>query len=203
MFPQLFQHYYFHLISALLGAYLLGSISSAVIICWIFRLPDPRKQGSGNPGTTNVLRVGGKFPAALTLLADSAKGFIPVFIAKIFFTDPLIISGVLLAAVIGHMFPIFFGFKGGKGVATSVGGFWSLSIILGGIFTAVWLLVFAISRYSSLSSLIAIASMPIAAGILINPRYAIILSILFFLVLWRHKSNLQRLIKGTETKSTF
>jgi glycerol-3-phosphate acyltransferase PlsY len=188
---------------AIIGAYLLGSISSAVIICWIFRLPDPREQGSGNPGTTNVLRVGGKFPAALTLLADSAKGFVPVILAKTQLHDPWMLSAVLIAAVIGHMFPIFFRFKGGKGVATAVGGFFGLSPILGGIFVLTWIIVFLISRFSSLSSLLAVASMPVAAGILLDRRYAITLSLLLILIWWRHWGNIQRLLNGTESRSTF
>ncbi|HRE32641.1 MAG TPA: glycerol-3-phosphate acyltransferase, partial [Candidatus Berkiella sp.] len=108
------------LIVGVIGAYLLGSISSAILVSKILRLPDPRTQGSGNPGATNVLRIGGKGPAILVLLGDVAKGWLPVMLVKYFTTDPWIISGVLLAAVLGHIFPLFFQFKGGKGVATAV-----------------------------------------------------------------------------------
>jgi len=191
---------------AVIGAYLLGSISSAVIICWLFRLPDPREQGSGNPGTTNVLRVGGKFPAMLTLLADSAKGYLPLVLVKTQTDDPWVLSAVFAAAVVGHMFPVFFRFKGGKGVATAVGGFLGLSPWLGALFVGSWSLIFLITRYSSLSSLIGMIVVPLAAGFGfadLSPVYGITLLLIVALIIGRHRSNIQRLLQGAESKSRF
>ncbi len=164
------------------------------------RLPDPREQGSGNPGATNVLRIGGKFAAAMVLLGDIAKGWLPVLIVKLFTTNPWIISAVLLAAVMGHIYPLFFQFKGGKGVATAVGGLLGLSLTLGGIFIFTWLGVFALTRYSSLSALVAICLVPFFAWGFLDERYVVVLSILAVMTLWRHRSNIQRLMSGTEGK---
>lgn len=191
-----------------LGGYLLGSVSSAVLVCRLMRLPDPRLQGSGNPGATNVLRLGGKFPAALTLLGDVAKGWLPVFLAnmallKLNTPNPWIVSAVLLAAVCGHLYPIFFQFKGGKGVATALGGLFGISPYLGGIFVFMWLGIFSLCRYSSLSALIAIVSIPFWAWGIIDERYCPGLILLALIILWRHRENISRLISGKETKSSF
>ena len=188
---------------SIIASYLIGSLSSAIVICRLYGLPDPRLEGSKNPGATNVLRLGGKIPAALTLVADVAKGFLPVAIAKFYFTDPWVLSGIVLAAVLGHIFPIFYRFKGGKGVATAWGALLGLFPILGGIFTLVWLLVFFLSRYSSLSSIIAIATIPAWAELLNGREYAVSLGILAIIVIVRHYANILRLIAGTESKSTF
>ncbi len=186
-----------------IGGYLLGSISSAILICKLFGLPDPRLEGSKNPGTTNVLRIGGKLPAALTLLCDAAKGAIPVALVKLGTNNPWIISAVLLAAVLGHLYPVFFGFKGGKGVATALGGLLGLSLSLGGIFIFMWIGVFALTSYSSLSALIAIVSMPFWAWGFLDERYETMLVLLALIVVWKHRENIKNLLTGKEKKSTF
>ena len=188
---------------SIIASYLIGSLSSAIVICRLYGLSDPRIEGSKNPGATNVLRLGGKIPAALTLVADVAKGFLPVAIGKLYFSDPWVLSAILLAAVLGHIFPVFYGFKGGKGVATAWGALLGLFPILGGIFTLVWLLVFFLTRYSSLSSIIAIATIPAWAELLNGREYAISLGILALIVILRHYANISRLIAGTESKSNF
>jgi glycerol-3-phosphate acyltransferase PlsY len=191
------------LVVGVLGGYCLGSISSAVVVCKLMRLPDPRLEGSKNPGATNVLRIGGKLPAALTLIGDVLKGFLPVLLVKLVTTNPMIISMVFLAAVCGHLYPIFFGFKGGKGVATALGALMALSPTLGGIFIFTWIGVFALFRYSSLAALVALVSMPFWAYALMDVRYAIMLALLTVVISWRHRENISRLMKGQETKSTF
>jgi len=190
------------LILGVTGAYLIGSISSAILICKVMRLPDPRTEGSGNPGATNVLRLGGKLAAAMVLLCDIAKGWLPVLAVKLFTNNPWIISAVLLAAVLGHIYPIFFQFKGGKGVATAVGGLLGLSLTLGSIFIFTWLGVFALTRYSSLSALIAISAVPFFAWGFLDQRYVVVLAILALMTIWRHRSNIQRLMSGKEGKFT-
>ncbi len=181
------------------GAYLLGSVPCAILVSRLCKLPDPRSQGSGNPGATNVLRVGGRFPALITLLGDVLKGFVPVMLIKLATPNPWVISAVMLAAVLGHLFPIFLKFQGGKGVATALGALWGLTPLLGGIFVLVWLGVFVLFRISSISSLLAIVSMPFAAYWLLDKRYGVVLSVLALLIIWRHRSNIYRLWKGKES----
>lgn len=185
------------------GAYLLGSISSAILVCRLFGLPDPRQAGSHNPGATNVLRLGGRLPAALTLGGDVLKGFLPVWGIKLLTGNPWIISTVLMAAIAGHIFPVFFRFKGGKGVATAVGGLFGLSATLGAIFVFSWMAVFALCRYSSLSALVAIILVPLSAIGFLDERYLPALVLLAGMILWRHRENISRLLKGTEQKSSF
>ncbi len=187
----------------IIGAYLLGSISSAILVCHLLRLPDPRQEGSKNPGTTNVLRIGGRFAAALTLLGDAAKGAVPVLLVKLVTANPWIISATLFAAIIGHMYPLFFQFKGGKGIATIIGGLLALSPILGGLFLLTWVGIFVITRYSSLSAIVAIATMPGWAWYLLDKRYMLGLTLLALIILWKHRENIKRLATGKETKSTF
>lgn len=190
-------------VAGIIAAYLLGSISSAILVCRVMRLPDPRTQGSGNPGATNVLRFGGKIPAAFTLLGDILKGFLPVLIIRYFTHDFYIISAVYLAAVLGHVYPVFFKFKGGKGVATLIGGLAALSPLLCGLYLLTWLAVFTVSRLSSLSALLATGTMPIWAWFYVDRRaFAVLLFIAIF-VFWRHRSNIRALLLGTEDKSTF
>ena len=148
--------------------YLFGSISSAVIISKLFRLDDPRNSGSGNPGATNVLRSGNKFAAALTLLGDVLKGIIPVLLAQHYSGSVAVITMVAIAAFMGHLFPVFFGFKGGKGVATAIGVFLALSWKLFAVFAITWLLIAAILRYSSLAGLIASAATGLASFAIFN-----------------------------------
>ncbi len=191
------------LAGGVIGAYLLGSISSAVLICKLFGLPDPRSAGSNNPGATNVLRLGGKLPAILTLMCDVAKGVIPVLAIKYFTANPWIISCTMLAAILGHLYPIFFGFKGGKGVATLIGAIAALSFYLGGIFIFVWIGVFSLTRLSSFSALVATISMPGFAYGFMDKRYMPALVLLAFIVVVKHRENIKRLLSGQETKSTF
>lgn len=186
-----------------IGAYLLGSISSAILVCHVLRLPDPRMEGSKNPGTTNVLRIGGRFAAILTLLGDASKGAIPVLLIKLVTENPWMISATLFAAIIGHMYPIFFQFKGGKGIATIIGGLLALSLLLGGFFLLTWVIIFIFTRYSSLSAIVAISTMPVVAWWFLDKRYMPGLILLAFIILWKHRENIKRLATGKETKSTF
>ena len=143
------------------SAYLLGSFSAAILVCKILGLSDPRAGGSGNPGTTNVMRLHGKKAALLTLTGDIIKGIIPVLIAKVIVSSEFIIALSGLAAFLGHIFPIYFKFKGGKGVATLIGVLFATHWLLGTIYVAIWLLTAAIFRYSSLAALIATFSIPV------------------------------------------
>lgn len=187
----------------MLGAYLLGSISSAVIVCKAMRLPDPRTEGSKNPGATNVLRVGGKLAALLTLLGDFLKGFLPVMVAKPFFATPLLVC-IGGAAVVGHIYPIFYGFKGGKGVATWLGMLSGLWIFYGLSFATVWIIVGAITGYSSLAALIAAVVIPLVAIVYTGTwQGPLLLFILVLIIIWRHKENIRRLKKGEESKMRF
>ena len=138
----------------IIAAYLLGSISSAVLICRVLRLPDPRTVGSNNPGATNVLRLGGKGAAAAVLLCDMLKGTIPVWLGYYLNIDSIILGVVAIAACLGHMYPIFFHFKGGKGVATALGAIAPIGFDLTGMIMATWLVVAFLFRYSSLAALV-------------------------------------------------
>lgn len=180
-------------------AYLIGSVSSAIIVCQLMGLPDPRGQGSGNPGATNVVRIGGKKAGAITLAGDALKGFIPVLIAKLLEVDNLLLSCVVFAAFIGHLYPVFFEFKGGKGVATSLGVSLGVSVFLGLAALATWLLVYKISKISSVSALVASLFVPLYVWLLVGDGYLITTFLLISVILlWRHKSNIQKLIKGIE-----
>ena len=181
-------------------AYLLGSLSAAIIVCNLMGLPDPRTQGSGNPGTTNVLRIGGKLPAILTLVGDALKGFIPVFLAGMLGVKGFWLGWVAFAALAGHVFPVFFKFKGGKGIATGFGVLFALSAPLAIAAAVTWILVAAISSYSSLAALIAVLLAPIYAAIFSNVGYLIPLIAIAILVVWRHFPNIKRLQAGTESK---
>lgn len=184
--------------------YLFGSISSAVIVSKIFRLGDPREVGSGNPGATNVLRSGNKFAAALTLLGDILKGVLPVMLAQYAGVSNGIVAMVAIAAFMGHLFPIFFGFKGGKGVATAIGIFLALSWKLLLVFLLTWGLVAAVSRYSSLASLIATLITGLASFAVFNQQHELqLIGAVFWIVAFtfqRHRENIERLRDGTETK---
>lgn len=182
------------------AAYLLGSVSSAIIVCRVMGLPDPRQQGSGNPGATNVLRIGGKKAAAITLVGDFLKGLVPVLIAKAAGAPLLLVALVALAAFIGHLYPVFFGFKGGKGVATTFGAMLGISWALGALVLATWLLVYKAFKISSLSALVAAVLIPLYAWLILGSGEVVIVSILISAILiWRHKSNIQRLLAGEES----
>ena len=186
-----------------LGAYLIGSLSFAVIVARIMGLPDPRTFGSGNPGATNILRTGKKTAAALTLLGDAAKGWLAVWLAGIagaqLGVQILAVHLAAIAVFLGHLFPVFFGFKGGKGVATALGIMLALDLSLGLAVFATWLIVFAVSRISSLSALIAALLAPVYGAYFTSSRATVItLCALTLLLLWRHRANIQRLLAGEE-----
>jgi glycerol-3-phosphate acyltransferase PlsY len=181
------------------AAYLIGSISSAIIVCQLMGLPDPRGQGSGNPGATNVVRIGGKKAGAITLAGDALKGLIPVLIAQLLDLNNLLVSLVVIAAFMGHLYPVFFDFKGGKGVATSFGVSLGVNVFLGLAILATWLLVYKISKISSLSALVAAILAPFYVWLIMEDQYLIItFTLTTLLLLWRHKSNIQKLLQGAE-----
>jgi glycerol-3-phosphate acyltransferase PlsY len=183
-------------------AYLIGSLSSAILISKMMHLPDPRLEGSGNAGATNVLRISGRLPAALTLLGDLLKGLIPVLIAKICGVSGMLLGFVALAGVVGHMFPVFFQFKGGKGAATAFGGLLVLSFFVAIISIIVWAVVIGITRYVSLASLIA-AVLVVVLILFFNTIYFVPAALIAVLIIWRHMDNIERLRAGTETKIDF
>lgn len=185
----------------IIAAYLFGSLSTAIITCKLMGLPDPRTQGSGNPGATNVLRHGGKKAAAITLLGDTLKGVIPVLIAQWLQATPLILSLTALAAFLGHLYPIFFKFKGGKGVATAFGVLVTLAWPVGLALLATWLAMAFLFKISSLSALTAACLSPLYMWWLApEPEFITLSIILSCLLLWRHRSNIKNLIAGSEDK---
>ncbi len=182
-------------------AYLLGSIPFAILMSKVFGLADPRTYGSKNPGATNVLRSGKKAAAALTLLGDAAKGFIAVMLAKHYIPGeawPVALAAV--AAFLGHVFPVFLRFKGGKGVATALGVLLALNVWQGLIALAVWLVVAFVFRYSSLAALLAALSAPIYAVMHMPGAYVFASLVMAGLLIWRHMGNIRKLLAGTETK---
>ncbi|MGG5573898.1 glycerol-3-phosphate 1-O-acyltransferase PlsY [Vibrio diazotrophicus] len=183
----------------IISAYLLGSISSAVLICRLLRLPDPRGVGSNNPGATNVLRIGGKKAAAAVLLCDMLKGTIPVWAGYFLKIDPLILGVVAIAACLGHMYPIFFHFKGGKGVATALGAIAPIGLDLTAMIMATWLFVAVIFRYSSLAAIVTVLLAPLYTW-LVKPQYTLPVAMLCCLIILRHHQNIKRLFAGTEPK---
>ncbi len=196
------------LILTLLAAYLMGSVSFAILVARAYGLPDPRSHGSGNPGATNMLRTGRKSAAALTLIGDAIKGFAAVILAQWATTTyglPLYAPYLAaLAAFLGHLFPVFFGFKGGKGVATALGVLLALDLRLGGLAVLTWIVVFAITRVSSLSALVAATLAPVYGYYLLGqgPETKLpvgILAVLSLLVLARHHSNIRKLLSGEES----
>jgi glycerol-3-phosphate acyltransferase PlsY len=182
-----------------LVAYLLGSISSAVLICRLWGLPDPRVQGSKNPGATNVLRLGGRLPASLTLIFDILKGTLPVWTAYFMKIDPTFLGVIAVAACLGHIYPVFFGFKGGKGVATAMGAIIPIGASLVGLLAATWLLVVVVTGYSSLGAIVAAILAP-AYTYFVKPVYTLPVSMLSVLIVFRHRENIVRLYKGIEPK---
>lgn len=182
-------------------AYLAGSLSTAIIVCRLMGLPDPRTQGSGNPGATNVLRVGGKKAAAVTLLGDAAKGFLPVLAAQLLDVPNGILSLTALAAFLGHLYPLFFGFRGGKGVATAFGALGALAWPVALALLGVWLVMAKIFKISSLSALTAAATAPLFMWWLRPEREFILVSaVISVMLIWRHRSNIRNLLKGAEDK---
>jgi glycerol-3-phosphate acyltransferase PlsY len=181
------------------SAYLLGSISSAILVCRLFSLGDPREQGSGNPGATNVLRIGGKFPAALVLVFDVLKGTVPVWASYYLGLEPINLAFVAVMACLGHMYPLFFGFSGGKAVATAFGAILPLGLDLAIILIFTWGIIVRLTRYSSLAAIVAVSLAPLFTWML-KPEYTLPVGILSVLIVLRHKDNIIRLLSGQESK---
>ena len=193
----------------ILLAYLIGSISFAVVVSKCMRLPDPHTYGSGNPGATNVLRTGNKLAAVLTLIGDALKGYFAVMLARILLGDESLTStlsswvlcGVVLAVFLGHLFPIFHGFKGGKGVATACGILFGVNAILGLATLSTWIIVAMFMRYSSLAAIAAAVFGPIYFVFLFGFQpMGISLLVVCLLLIWRHRSNITNLLNGTESR---
>lgn len=189
-------------ISLIIAAYLIGSISAAIVVCKMMGLPDPRSEGSGNPGATNVLRVGGKKAAAITLFGDMVKGFLPVLVAKLIGVSDLALGIIGFAAFIGHLFPVFFSFKGGKGVATMLGVLFGWHWAVGLATALTWLVMAKVFKISSLSALVATLLAPIYLYLIMGKVLPIIISagIMTLILFIRHRSNIQNLFSGKEGK---
>lgn len=186
---------------AMYVAYLFGSFSSAIIVCKIMGLPDPRTLGSRNPGATNVLRLGGKRAAAITLLGDVLKGLVPVLVAKWYGFQDTALALIALSAFLGHLFPIFFRFEGGKGVATAIGCLLALSWPVGLCWIVTWLIVAALFRYSSLASIIASLLAPFYLWFFTHDlNVTLIIACMSLLLVIRHHSNIAKLLRGEESK---
>ena len=190
-------------------AYLIGSISFAVVVSKCMRLPDPHTYGSGNPGATNVLRTGNKLAAALTFIGDALKGYLAVMLARVLLGDTSLTStlsswvlcGVVLAVFLGHLFPIFHGFKGGKGVATACGILFGVNVILGLATLSTWIIVAVFLRYSSLAAIAAAIFGPLYFVFLFGFQpMGIALLVVCLLLVWRHRSNIRNLMNGTESR---
>ena len=187
-----------------LFAYLFGSISSAVIVCRAMALPDPRASGSKNPGATNVLRIGGKKAAVITLAGDALKGLIPVLAAGALSDHSVVVALAGAGAFLGHLYPVFFAFKGGKGVATAAGVFAGLSVTVSALLVLVWLAAALVFRYSSLAALIAAAVAPLLTlWLLPEPGYFVMSLVVAALLFWRHRENIRRIKAGAESKIRF
>ena len=183
----------------MLCAYLLGSLSAAILFCRLFGLPDPRSEGSRNPGATNVLRIGGKWPALAVLIFDMLKGMLPVWAGYYLGLTPFELGMVALAACLGHIFPVFFNFKGGKGVATAFGAIAPIAWGVAGSMLGTWLLVFLVSGYSSLSAVVTALLVPFYVG-LFKPEFTFPVALVCCLLIYRHHVNIQRLWRGEEDK---
>lgn len=185
----------------IVAAYLIGSISFGILMSKAFGLPDPRTVGSGNPGATNVARSGKKLPAVLTLLGDAFKGWLPVWLALQSNMLMWVVAAIGLAVFFGHLYPIYHKFKGGKGVATALGVMLAISPLLGLAALVTWVVVFALSRYSSLGAIVAAALSPVYAWFLLSAYkdFIICVAVMSLFLIWRHKSNIQKLLAGTES----
>ena len=181
------------------AGYLLGSIATAVLVSRALGVADPRSGGSGNPGATNVLRLAGRKAAGLTLVGDILKGVVPVLVARAADLPPGAVALVGLAAFLGHLYPAFFGFRGGKGVATALGVLLAMEPYLGAAVLATWLVVAGVSRYSSLAALVASVLAPGYAWVLSGDRGVVgAVALMAVLLVWRHRANIRRLVAGEE-----
>lgn len=183
-------------------SYFLGSVSAAILVCKFMKLPDPRQVGSGNPGATNVLRHGGKKAGLYTLLGDLLKGLIPVLIIDQVLHQPMLSAAACLGAFLGHLYPMFFKFKGGKGVATGIGAILGFMPLLGACLISIWLFMAFVFRYSSLAAVTAAFFAPVLTFFLYpqTPIYLVTMCILAGLLIWRHRSNIKNLLTGKEDK---
>ena len=188
------------LIGIAIASYLIGSIASAVIVARIFQLPDPRQAGSGNPGATNVLRLGGKKAAIITLLGDLGKGLLPVLLLRALAAPDEALAVAALFAFIGHLFPVFFGFKGGKGVATAAGALLGLNPIIGLLTIGTWLLTARITRFSSAAAIVAAVSAALASVYLTSPPIMLAINLMSITLIYRHRQNIRRLLRGEEPR---
>ncbi|NDL63600.1 glycerol-3-phosphate 1-O-acyltransferase PlsY [Acerihabitans arboris] len=186
-------------IGMIIFAYLCGSVSSAILICKLARLPDPRTHGSGNPGATNVLRIGGKTAAASVMVFDVLKGMLPVWLGYHLGVPPFYLGLIAIAACIGHIYPVFFHFQGGKGVATAFGAIAPIGWDLTGLMAGTWLLTVLLSGYSSLGAIISALIAPFYVW-WFKPQFTFPVSMLSCLVLLRHHDNIQRLWRGQESR---
>lgn len=183
------------------AAYLIGSIPMAIVVARAFGLADPRTTGSNNPGATNILRYGGKTAAAITLLGDALKGVVAVLLARWLSNNPYVISAAALAVFLGHLYPVFFAFRGGKGVATALGVWAALVPWVAAALLVTWLAVALVFRYSSLAALVAAVAAPLYVWRLTPVRESFVLSLVMSaLLVWRHRSNIRKLLAGTEGK---
>lgn len=180
-------------------AYLFGSLSSAVVICRLYQLPDPRTTGSKNPGATNVYRLGGRIPAALVLVMDILKGTVPVYISYWLGIAPLALGFIAIAACLGHIFPLYFGFKGGKAVATAFGAMLPIGPELAGLLIVSWCVALFIWGFSSLAAIVAVALAPLFT-FFIKPAYTLPVAMLAVLIVVRHQANIRRLMAGQEPR---
>ena len=186
-------------LTMIVAAYLLGSISSAILLCRVLGLPDPRTIGSNNPGATNVLRISNKLTAATVLFLDILKGTIPVWGAYFLQIEPLYLGVIGVAACLGHMYPVFFNFQGGKAVATALGTLLPIGLGLGALLILTWALVAKLTKYSSLAAIVTVSLAPLYV-FLLKPLYVYPTLMLSALIVLRHKDNIVRLLKGTESK---
>ncbi len=185
----------------IIGGYLLGSVSTAILTCRVMGLPDPRTEGSRNPGATNVLRLGGKKAAIITLGGDLLKGLLPAAAAAALGRPETIVAAVGLAAFLGHLYPLYFGFKGGKGVATALGALFGLNPLVGGLVVLSWLGMALLTRISSASALTAFLLAPAYLfWITGNPVASAIQAFITAIIFWRHRRNIRNLLAGTEPR---
>lgn len=179
-------------------AYLLGSVTMAIVLAKLMHLPDPRAHGSGNPGATNMLRSGNKTAALFTLLGDMIKGLVPVILARFYDVSVLGQALVAFAAFLGHLYPVFFNFQGGKGVATALGVLLGLAPLLGLAVAITWVIVFTFSRISSLAALAATTLAPVYAWWLVPIQTTLIVGVMAIVIMWRHHSNIRNLLARRE-----